>query len=64
VLTAPELETEAEKVEGWRLQNLLEAGYPLWPAVLLARATDVDLHLAVGLVKHGCSPQTAFEILI
>lgn len=57
------LETERSKVEGWRLHILIEAGYPLPLAEKLA-ASDADLHTAVALVKSGCKPKIAAEILL
>jgi hypothetical protein len=55
--------SEREKVEGWRLHVLIEAGYPLPLAEKLA-ASDADLHRAVELVRLGCSAETATEILL
>ena len=55
--------SERAKVEGWRLHVLIEAGYPLPLAERLA-ASDADLHRAVELVRAGCSPATAAEILL
>ena len=54
---------EQAKVEGWRLHILIEAGYPLHLAERLA-ASDADLHTCVDLVRQGCSPVTATEILL
>lgn len=54
--------TEAEKVEGWRLHVLIEAGYPLPLAEQLATST-IDLHRAVELVENGCRHELAFAIL-
>jgi hypothetical protein len=54
---------ERSKVESWRLHVLIEAGYPLHLAERLA-ATEVDLHRAVGLLRQGCEPVTAAEILL
>ena len=54
---------EQGKVEGWRLHVLIEAGYPLHLAERLA-ATEVDLHRAVELLRQGCEPTTAAEILL
>jgi hypothetical protein len=54
---------EASKVESWRLHVLMEAGYPLPLAERLA-GSEADLHRAVELVRQGCDPQTAAEILI
>ena len=55
--------SEREKVEGWRLHVLIEAGYPLPLAEKLA-ASEADLHRAVELVQQGCSAETATEILL
>lgn len=55
--------TEREKVEGWRLHVLLEAGYPLPIARRLAES-DIDLHRAVELVEAGCKPAVAALILL
>ena len=54
---------ERSKVESWRLHVLLEAGYPPLLCERLA-ASEVDLHRAVELVKSGCKPETAAEILL
>jgi hypothetical protein len=56
-------ESERAKVESWRLHVLIEAGYPLPLAERLA-ASEADLHQAVELVRIGCAPETAAEILI
>jgi hypothetical protein len=58
----PEI-SERSKVESWRLHVLIEAGYPLPTAELLA-ASEADLHVAVELVEHGCTHKTAAEILL
>jgi hypothetical protein len=54
---------EQAKVESWRLHVLIEAGYPLPLAEKLA-ASEADLHVCVDLVRSGCSPVTAAEILL
>ena len=56
-------ENEPAKVESWRLHTLLEAGYPVPLAERLA-GSEVDLHHAVELVRRGCEPATAAEILL
>jgi hypothetical protein len=56
-------QTERDKVAGWRLHVLIEAGYPLPLAEKLAHS-EADLHTAVELVRKGCEPQTAAEILL
>ena len=56
-------ESERSKVESWRLHVLMEAGYPLALAERVA-ASEADLHKAVELVRNGCTPETASEILL
>ena len=56
-------ENESKKVEGWRVQVLIEPGYPLVLAERLA-ASEIDLHEAVELLEHGCSRDLAYRILI
>jgi hypothetical protein len=56
-------EDERVKVESWRLHILIEAGYPLPLAERLAHSS-ADLHQAVNLVKSGCVPELAAEILL
>jgi hypothetical protein len=56
-------ENERDKVEGWRLHILIEAGFPLHLAERLA-ASEADLHTCVDLVRYGCDPITAAEILL
>jgi hypothetical protein len=55
--------SERAKVESWRLHVLIEAGYPLPLAERIA-ASEADLHRAVELLRQGCEPQTAAEILL
>lgn len=54
---------EQAKVEGWRLHVLIEAGFPLPLAERLA-ASEADLHTCVDLLRQGCLPATAAEILL
>lgn len=61
--TPVELRGEQAKVEGWRLHVLIEAGFPLPLAEKLA-ASNADLHTCVDLVRRGCNPVTAAEILL
>jgi hypothetical protein len=56
-------ESEQAKVESWRLHILIEAGYPLALAERLAISV-ADLHECVELVRRGCNPITAAEILL
>jgi hypothetical protein len=67
-MTAAELnvliETELDRVESWRAEELIRAGYQPSDAVALAARHDIDLHLAVELMEHGCPDELAIEILI
>ena len=67
-MTAAEIhvvdETELDRVEHWRAEELVRAGYDASDAVALAARHDIDLHLAVELVEQGCPYETAIEILI
>lgn len=58
-----ETPTERERVEAWRLHELLEAGYPTPLAERLA-ASGADLRQAISLLERGCNPETAAEILL
>ena len=62
-IVEPDQQNEREKVASWRLHVLIEAGYPLPLAERLAHS-DADLHSAVELVRKGCEPKTAAEILL
>ena len=57
----PELEEEV--VFRWRFDQLERAGYPGDAALELAGRNDIDLHLALNLVKRGCPVDLAFRIL-
>jgi hypothetical protein len=57
-------ETEMEKVEHWRAEELVRAGFDPSDAVALAARHDIDLHRAVELVEQGCPYETAIDILI
>ncbi len=59
-------ELEEQDVDGvlqWRFLVLRGAGYDVGDAVNLAASRNVDLHVAVDLVRNGCPPQTALRIL-
>lgn len=60
---AEQPQNERERVAGWRLHVLIEAGYPVHLAERVAHS-DVDLHRAVELVKQGCDATVAAEILL
>lgn len=64
VVETPIRQSEEERVAHWRLEQLLRAGYDETAALILADQHDVDLHLAVELVRQGCSSDTALRILL
>ena len=59
-----ELDTEAERVLLWREEELERAGYDGDTARRLAESNHGDLHLATELLRRGCPPATALEILL
>ncbi len=59
-----QVETEAERIERWRAEELERAGYQPLQAAELAARNDVDLHLAVDLLERGCPLETALRILL
>jgi hypothetical protein len=58
------VETELERVERWRAEELMRAGYDPAAAADLASRLDVDLHGAIGLLERGCAPELAVQILL
>ena len=63
-LEATYVETEAERIERWRSDELERAGYDPRPAARLAARLDIDLHLATSLLERGCPQDVALRILI
>jgi len=57
-------ETESERIERWRVEELGRAGYEAEEAVELASRHYVDLHLAIELLQRGCPAETALRILL
>jgi hypothetical protein len=57
------VETELERVERWRAEALMRAGYDARAATELAGRQDVDLHSAIQLLESGCPPELALAIL-
>jgi len=57
-------ETEIERIEAWRAEELQRAGYDVAAAEKLAVRHDVDLHTAAALLQRGCSQELALEILL
>jgi hypothetical protein len=58
------IESEQERVERWRAEELLRAGFDPAAAVELASRLDIDLHTAAELVDRGCPPELALRILL
>ena len=63
-MTELAIREETDVVEAWRAEQLEHAGYRPDDAAKLARRPDVDLHLAVDLVKRGCPAKLALKILL
>ena len=57
-------DTERERVERWRAEELIRAGFDRSAARALAARHDIDLHVAVELIERGCPHETAIDILI
>jgi hypothetical protein len=57
-------ETEQERVERWRAEELERGGFDHESAVQLASRHDVDLHRAIELIRSGCPAETALRILL
>ena len=57
-------QTEIERIERWRAEELERAGYEPRAAGRLAVRHDVDLHTAVELLERGCPPELALRILL
>jgi hypothetical protein len=55
---------ETDVVEAWRAEQLESAGYRSEEAAKLARRADVDLHVAIDLVRQGCPAELALQILL
>ena len=60
----PRADSELERIEGWRAEELKRAGYERRAAKELAARHDIDLHLAVDLVRGGCPESVALRILL
>ena len=66
-MTAAELknkDTEQERIERWRADELERAGFDRKAASTLAARADIDLHVAIDLLRAGCRPELALEILL
>lgn len=58
------IETETERVERWRTDELVRVGFDVEQATLLAIEPGVDLHAALDLIERGCPPELAVRILL
>ena len=58
------LESELERVERWRSEELIRAGYDPDAASQLAARHDVDIHRAATMLSQGCPPDLALRILL
>jgi hypothetical protein len=59
-----EIREETELVQAWRAEQLELAGYGVAAAAELAARHEVDLHVAVEMLSHGCPPELALKILL
>ena len=57
-------QTEIERIERWRAEELERAGFEPRAAGRLAVRHDVDLHYAVQLLSRGCPHDLALKILL
>ena len=58
------LDSELERIEQWRAEELERAGYPVRDAEMLSHRMDIDLHLAIDLLRQGCPVPVALQILL
>jgi hypothetical protein len=59
-----EIDAQAELVRSWRIEELERAGYAPGDARHLAELGHVDLHQATSLLRGGCPPELALQILL
>jgi hypothetical protein len=57
-------QTEIERIERWRVDELARAGFEPRAAGRLAVRHDVDLHTATDLLERGCPQDLALKILL
>jgi hypothetical protein len=58
------LDSELERVEQWRAEELERGGYKPADAAQLAARHEVDLHRAIALLENGCPAELALQILL
>ncbi|MBI3936433.1 MAG: hypothetical protein HY323_05605 [Betaproteobacteria bacterium] len=61
---AVEFPSEEDKVTGWRMDVLVQAGYDHDAALRLAVERTVDLHRACDLLARAGSVELALRILL
>lgn len=59
-----EVQSDRDRLEAWRCDQLVRAGYSLPTAELLSRLDLVDWRLAVRLRQTGCAEKLALKILL
>ena len=59
-----EKRAEVLRIYLWRRAELIRHGYDEYSAAAIAYREDVDLHRACDLVRDGCHPRVACEILL
>jgi hypothetical protein len=59
-----ERDSTTKAVVAWRYEQLRRIGYERREARLMSRRSDVDLHLAIDLLRNGCPPELALAILL
>ena len=57
-------ETELDRIERWRAEELERAGYEPPAAATIAARHDIDLHRATDLLQQGCPAELALQILL
>jgi hypothetical protein len=55
--------SEQRKIDRWRLEELERAGFPE-PLAELVAFSEADLHQAVDLIRNGCEPTLAAQIVL
>jgi len=58
------IETESERVERWRTEELIRLGFDPDVAIVMAIEPGIDLHAASDLIERGCPPSLAAQILL
>ena len=57
-------DTEVERIEQWRAEELERAGFDPRAAAAVATRHDIDLHFATDLLRRGCPAELALQILL